>query len=396
MATDYPSRSIAVILKRIDSSKKPAANKKAVHDLIAFLQAKDSDPKTIVKHLYSFEKFLDALDGIDVRKATKEDIERAMARINATKLAEWTKSSIKVVVKAWYKHFVGEDLYYPKQVAWIKAVVKKRSKLLPDDMLDEDEILKMLGGARDPRDKAIIALLFDSGVRSGEMLGMRVKDVDLDKELAHISVNGKTGLRRIPIMFSVPYLGQYLPLLKDSKPNDPLWPSIGSRINQNAPLNRAGLNMVLRRAAKRAKISKRIYPHLFRHSRASYYANKLTEQQLKAFFGWTGDSRMASTYVHLSGRDIDNAVMKVYGVGRSEEESRPKLTVIICQKCRESNTIDAQYCARCGSPLMPKLNVEHGEKEDLLRKAMVKALDSDPKLVEELIHQYLESKRKKR
>ena len=68
---------------------------------------------------------------------------------------------------------------------------------MPEDILDEKKIIKMLRGANSVRDRAIIALLFDSGVRAGELLTMKKKDLDLSSEIAHITVSGKTGMRRI-------------------------------------------------------------------------------------------------------------------------------------------------------------------------------------------------------
>ena len=71
--------------------------------------------------------------------------------------------------------------------------------------------------------------------------------------------------------------------------------------------------------AIRAGIAKRVNPHSFRHARASNLANFLTEAQMKEYLGWVGDSRMASTYVHLSGRNIDNALFKLNGIKTEDE-----------------------------------------------------------------------------
>ena len=61
-------------------------------------------------------------------------------------------------------------------------------------------------------------------------------------------------------------------------------------------------------------MKKRIYPHLFRHYRTTRLANVLTEAQLKQLFGWVQVSRIATTYVYLSGRDVDNALLKLHGM----------------------------------------------------------------------------------
>jgi site-specific recombinase XerD len=73
--------------------------------------------------------------------------------------------------------------------------------------------------------------------------------------------------------------------------------------------------------AKMAKIGKNVYPHLFRHSRATHLADKLTEAQMKIYFGWSGRSDVPSVYVHLSGRDVEEAILKLHGVNTRREET---------------------------------------------------------------------------
>lgn len=41
---------------------------------------------------------------------------------------------------------------------------------------------------------------------------------------------------------------------------------------------------------------------------------------MKQYFGWIQDSNMASVYVHLSGRDVDNVLLKLNGINTGEEK----------------------------------------------------------------------------
>ncbi|MDI6799059.1 MAG: tyrosine-type recombinase/integrase, partial [Candidatus Aenigmarchaeota archaeon] len=118
----------------------------------------------------------------------------------------------------------------------------------------------------------------------------------------------------IPYLFSsVPHLSNWLEHhpLKDN-PDAPLWVSVGTR-NSHKQLLYYGLYQRLRRIAKRAGIKKKVNPHAFRHARATFLANHLTEAQMKEYFGWVQNSKMASIYVHLCGRDTDEAILKMYG-----------------------------------------------------------------------------------
>ncbi len=249
---------------------------------------------------------------------------------------------------------------------------------------------RMIESASNPRDKAIIALLYDSGIRVGELLSLKKKSVDLDSEPGHVVVDGKTGMRKIPILFSAPYLAGYLEMERGKKPDDYLWTGIGTWKGSAKLVDDSAIRKMLKIAAKRAGIGKRIYPHLFRHSRATYYANRLTEQQLKALFGWTGDSRMVSIYVHMSGRDIDDAVLQAYG-RQPKAAVVPILTEKICPRCRYANGIDFLHCRRCGAPL----DDSQVNREDVLKRAVADHLE-DPEFFDELMCAYLKRQRQRK
>jgi len=142
--------------------------------------------------------------------------------------------------------------------------------------------------------------------------------------------------RRVRVIASAPKLQQWIenhPLKED--PNAPLWVTIGTN-SKNKVLNYATAKTVLKKLAKKAGIKKRIYPHLFRHSRATHLANHLTEAQMNQYFGWVQGSKMASIYVHLSGRDVVHALLKLNGmkVDEEEEEKEDGLKPKICQDAK--------------------------------------------------------------
>lgn len=384
---------VSRLLGTIEQSTISKTNKDTVREFVDKLKANGRNDKTIAKHLYCLKMFLKGFEGKNFKNASRKDIEHALIYINGLSISEQTKVNVKISIKFMYKQIFGNGDYYPEQVAWVRTTLAKKNRLLPEDILTEDEILKMVDAANNVRDKAIISLLYDSGIRAGELLSMRKKDVNLNTEIAHITVNGKTGPRKIPIMFSVPMVAQYLNLIKDKKPEDKLWWNL-AQSHVKGILEYPGFKKMITEVSNSAKIGKRIYPHLFRHSRASNYANKLTEQQLKAFFGWTGGSSMAATYVHLSGRDIDNAVLQANGQKPIDNITESKLKVKICQRCQFSNGIDSKYCNRCALPLDPGLAMEIQSKESTMKEAVAEAL-KDPKAIEEIVHAYLLMKGKR-
>jgi len=62
---------------------------------------------------------------------------------------------------------------------------------------------------------------------------------------------------------------------------------------------------------------------------------------------------MASTYVHLSGRNIDNALLRLNGIKTEDEVNNEEHTLKIktCLRCQEANSPTSGFCSRCGCPL---------------------------------------------
>ncbi len=86
---------------------------------------------------------------------------------------------------------------------------------------------------------------------------------------------------------------------------------------------------------------------------------------------------MAATYVHLSGRDIDNAIMQAHGRAPKEGPPTPKLNVKSCPKCRMDNTVDATYCVRCGSPLDIDTAMRMQREVAKLKEAVIESLKDE-------------------
>jgi hypothetical protein len=64
---------------------------------------------------------------------------------------------------------------------------------------------------------------------------------------------------------------------------------------------------------------------------------------------------MPSTYVHLSGRDVDGAILKAHGITVDQESnSKAAITLIKCPRCAKDVTSEDQFCPACGMVLDAK------------------------------------------
>lgn len=197
----------------------------------------------------------------------------------------------------------------------MKAYKKVNTAKTHEDMLTEEDVKTLIEFAYSVQERSFISMLYESGYRIGEIIYLKISQVKFDEYGAQLFVTGKTGFRRVRVVGCVPYLQEWLNKhpFKD-EPKSLLW------INKwLKPYDYNAIAQMLYRIAKRVGLKKKVNLHNFRYSRTTYLANFLTEAQMKEFFGWQQDSKMAAVYVHLSGRDVDNALLKVYGIKNREE-----------------------------------------------------------------------------
>lgn len=289
----------------------------------------------------------------DFEKSTREDIEKLVGKLELSHYSKSTIRDLKLTLRKFYKWLRNTD-DFPEEVRWYRTHVKYNAITNPEDILTEEEVKKMINCCLTPRDRAFVSLLYESGCRIGELLCLKLNQVKFDKYGGLILVNGKTGFRRVRVISCVPYLTEWINKhpLHDNE-NSFFW------IRRDLKnIEYGSLKSMLERTAIRAGVKKRVNPHNFRHSRATHLANHLTEAQMKEYFGWVQASKMASIYVHLSGRDVDNAILKVYGLQTDEKKEESELKPINCDRCGEMNQATNKYCSTCGLPLDEKARTE--------------------------------------
>ena len=351
-------------IRRVKSSDSISqANRRYMLRFIDDCAAKGLSDKRQLKLLYVLET-VDSYLGVDFDKATRDDIKKAVIRINKDKrpvkypkgkrfkpYSEATKKDMRSGIKQFYKWLKGEDEYYPPEVRWIKAKTGNGRRLMPEELLTEEEVIKMVDAAEHPRDRAFIHVLFESGCRISEVLGVRLKHVTFDEYGAQVVVDGKTGMRVIRLVSSIPVLTSWVNMhpFKDD-PESFLWLQIGSK-GRNQPVQYKAISKMLKKYGMKAGIKKRIYPHLFRHTRTTDLLKKgLNDAIVKKMQGWTPSSKVIAVYSHLSGQDVDDAVLSMYGKKKGEDHKLSKLTPRKCVRCGREHDITAKIC-NCGFPL---------------------------------------------
>ena len=157
-------------------------------------------------------------------------------------------------------------------------------KTLPR-VLQEDEATEVWHACANDQERAMIALLLDTGIRLGELAGLRWADIGSQS----LRVSGKTGPRVVPVS---PSVREMLDGLGDS---EHIW------VSRRGPMSRSAVQMVVNRIFPRAGLTgPKLGPHVLRHTFATHYvAHGGSLAHLQRILGHASITT-TEIYLHLS------------------------------------------------------------------------------------------------
>ena len=310
----------------------------------------------------------------------KKEIEDLVDAWDSSDLKRGTVNLKKQIAKQFYKwHY--EDNLEKELPKYIKKGIRqnqKRSEEQKPDTLTDEQVEKLIEACPSSRDKCLIALLNDSGMRVGEALGIKIKDVQQEDYGMKIQVrSGKTGFRSVIVAGrSVIYIKRWLnehPYANNMDSYLFVELNNGHNAKQGEPLKHYIVNSIMIRLRERTGI--RVYAHMFRHSAASRLAGVVPEAILERQFGWITGSRMSSVYVKTNDAMQENAILS--GLGIKHTKSVEPYKPLKCGRCGQLNEKDAKYCHNCLFPLTTEEALEREKKEDKVTRAVSDLVSSE-------------------
>lgn len=145
--------------------------------------------------------------------------------------------------------------------------IKRPKRAIPQSKgIDTDDFVTLFDGAARLRDKAILAVLADTGCRIGGLMDMSIERLSLARR--RVSVTEKGGKTRTLFFthFTAGLVGAYI----GSRRSGPLWMSE----TQDTALTDAGVYMMLKNLKKTTGVTGRVNPHSFRHGFAREYIRR--------------------------------------------------------------------------------------------------------------------------
>lgn len=255
------------------------------------------------------EAFIEALESDVIRSRANRVLGKRREHADSPLSAHY-KVDVKNTIRKFYKWLWGGNKSYPPLVAWIDTYLQRKEIAA----LTEVEIGHMIDRSRSSQQRALIQVLFDGGFRIGELLNVRLRHVQL-RTLDSADPTKRCYVVRVPFSKTMPrtvalpmqatakWLGMWLedhparPLARPDGTIEATDPNV-----QLFPMSAQATRLMVRRAGQRA-LGKRVYPHLLRHSSATFWCNRLPYFKFCKRFGWTMTSAMPQRYIDREGVD---------------------------------------------------------------------------------------------
>ena len=289
-------------------------------------------------------------------------------KMSLKEYAPYTISAMKVNVKVFWKWLYKGDTKAPRDekgsplaVSWITGSRRRIKEKYKKEALTREEVETLLKSTTSSRTKAILAVLFESGQRKSEFLGMKISQIDFQDDYCEFVCSGKTGERPVILVKSYPYLKKWLADREKIKNipkeyQDHVWlTTTRSRVGKKFPhpMNGEALRSAVIYTAKKAGIKKRVWVHGLRHSSATdFFKQGYNETEGRLKYGWSRDSNMPSYYTHYKHDELKDKILIRSGKKQDKKAfDGDSLPIKDCPFCTTPNPGDGEFCYKCGKPL---------------------------------------------
>ncbi len=273
-----------------------------------------------------------------------------------------------------------------KKIKAIKTPRKDATTKTASQLLTPEEVQTLIKFCRSSRDRAMFMTLYEGGFRPGEICQLAWGDLKSDQKGIAVNVNFKTGITRyIRLVMAKKYIAEW-------RADYPLPITDRSLVFLNKkrqPVSWAAMAAQIRKVAIRAGITKKLTPHLFRHSRITHLIQEGAKESTVKLMMWGSlSTNMLRTYAHLTGQDIDADIARIYGLeGEENAKKNARLEPRRCPACNLINPPGEDYCRGCMEALSP----EAIANEDGIRRFVISRPQMFRKYLDEIEQNNLHS-----
>ncbi|MBS3095091.1 tyrosine-type recombinase/integrase [Candidatus Woesearchaeota archaeon] len=258
--------------------------KKSVEKLSIELRLKGLSTVTVRDYSWFINKFLEKTDK-DINELNEDDCKAFVASMIDKK----SKNTISLAISA-LKFFYSDVLNKPL----LKFRAPKKDERLPE-VLTKEEVRNLIESAETEKSKLMMLLLYSSGLRVSELVNLRPGDINLKEKIGWVR-KGKGNKDRIFVISDsiLSILGNYMEKNK----------GYSYLLSKDNALTTRNVQKIIKHAAFKAGISKKISPHSLRHSFATHLLDSGVDiRKIQALLGHK-NIQTTQIYTHISTEEL--------------------------------------------------------------------------------------------
>jgi integrase/recombinase XerD len=274
----------------------------------------DNSIQAYVRDVEKLNQFIQLnYPGLSPLAISSKQLQLFLQFISKIGMSAYSQARILSGIKAFYKYLMFEEMIEQDPTALLEG--PKIGRKLPDT-LEYIEIEKLLGAidlstAEGGRNRAIIEILYSSGLRVSELVELKIANVYFDAGFLRVVGKGNKE-RLVPVgREALKYLKIYLEEIRVHVPVKKEYESHVFLSNRGAKTSRVSVFLLIKQLAEKIGLKKSISPHTFRHS----FATHLIEggADLRAVQEMLGHESITTTeiYTHLD-RDYLRQVIQEF------------------------------------------------------------------------------------
>lgn len=294
---------------KIDNLKLNKNNKDILEKYqIYLLTVKQKEEKTTVaSYIEDIYKYLEYMENNKIETALDIEYQNITNYLKYLDNNNYETSSIirKIVSIKLFHKYLSEE-YKIKDVS-SKIINPRLRRKLPNILTIEevDNLLDIkLNTPFDYRNKAMLELMYSSGLRVSELVDLKLNNIDLDNGYVRCLGKGKKE-RIIPIgEIAIEYLKKYINEYRNSMKKGYYTENVFLN-NHGKNITRQGFFLIIKNIAKEKNIDKNITPHMLRHSFATHLLNN--GANLRTIQEMLGHSSITTTQIYTN---VSNDIIK--------------------------------------------------------------------------------------
>lgn len=263
------------------------------------VEDKKVSPNTLESYIRDFNQFCEYIENTDIDDIANvncDDIKDYVKYLEKKGKSHATIIRFVATIRCYYQFLVIKNIAVGNPASGIKF--EKTDKKLPEILSNKEiDLLLSQADSRDAkgcRDKAMLELLYATGIRVSELINLDIKDIIFDVGILHCR-NGKNE-RIIPVYpTAMVAVHEYIKRVRAITVFDNNETSLFVNMNGQR-LTRQGFWKIIKQYAAQAGINKDITPHTLRHSFAAHLLEN--GAQLKDIQEMLGHSDISSTQVY--------------------------------------------------------------------------------------------------